>query len=369
MTLNLLQYLFLFLSSLILGACIGSFLGAASYRIPNGIPLYRPKRSQCPSCDNVIPAKYNIPVVSYLFLKGKCACPKKVNLLPDYLICEALTALLFAATFLKWGATPMTLLVWVISSLWMLGAMIDIKEQWLPDRTTIGAAICIIAFYTLFPTFAPKSPLNISLPPHLGGLTSSLIWATITALGMWLILEGGKLAFGRKSFSTKNQTVEIRKQKTGTYEIQVDDETAGENELLPRDSDKVILLGSKMQVMLDGEATPLLAQKATFSKTTVVLETKSGIQTLPKTRFLKLYGTVEKITSPREAMGFGDVKLMAAIGGLIGGIGAVHALVYAAFIGLAIAAFSYIKNKEVTDRLAFGPPLMLGTLFYLFFQT
>ena len=57
----------------VLGACIGSFLNVCIYRMPLGLSVNEPKRSFCPSCKYQIPLHHNIPLLTWLVLRGKCA--------------------------------------------------------------------------------------------------------------------------------------------------------------------------------------------------------------------------------------------------------------------------------------------------------
>ena len=75
---------------------IGSFLGCCAYRLPKKMSLVNPKRSFCPSCEQELKATDLVPVLSYLFLKGKCRyCKTKIS--PKYFIIETVTVLVFIA--------------------------------------------------------------------------------------------------------------------------------------------------------------------------------------------------------------------------------------------------------------------------------
>ena len=81
----------------LIGACIGSFLNVVIYRLPRGKSLSKP-RSFCPSCGKSIPFYLNIPILSWLMLRGKCRyC--KIAISPRYIIIEAITGFAFAGLF------------------------------------------------------------------------------------------------------------------------------------------------------------------------------------------------------------------------------------------------------------------------------
>jgi len=83
-----------YLFAVIFGLIVGSFLNVCIYRIPRGKSIVFPERSYCPSCEHTLGVFDNIPVFSYIFLRGKCRyCKAKIS--PRYIIVELLTSGLF----------------------------------------------------------------------------------------------------------------------------------------------------------------------------------------------------------------------------------------------------------------------------------
>ena len=134
-----------------LGACIASFLNVVIWRAPRGESIVSPP-SHCPKCNSPIKWYQNIPILSWLALRGKCAnC--KVPISPRYIFVEALGGCLFLAAFLwlwlptvpLWFAVMHVVVMWIWIALMIAGAFIDFDHQLLPDFTTVGGMILGIA--------------------------------------------------------------------------------------------------------------------------------------------------------------------------------------------------------------------------------
>jgi leader peptidase (prepilin peptidase)/N-methyltransferase len=141
----------------LLGLCIGSFLNVVIHRLPlmlergwriesaemlgvkideqPAITLSRP-RSRCPSCGHQIGWAENIPVLSYVRLRGRCsACSKRIS--ARYPVVEVLTALSFALVGWRFGATPVALLWCAFAAVLVALAGIDWDTTLLPDSLTL----------------------------------------------------------------------------------------------------------------------------------------------------------------------------------------------------------------------------------------
>ncbi|MEI6092378.1 MAG: prepilin peptidase [bacterium] len=125
----------------IFGLCWGSFLALMSYRIPRGISIVVPG-SFCDSCKTKLTISQNIPIISYILLRGKCkSCGAKISI--RYPVMELLTALLFlyAYEYMFENYFSLIRVVLLITAI-LPSIFIDVDERIIPDRLSIGLIIC-----------------------------------------------------------------------------------------------------------------------------------------------------------------------------------------------------------------------------------
>ncbi len=116
----------------IFGTIIGSFLNVVIYRLPKKIPFIR-GTSYCPHCKTHIKPIDLIPIISYVFLKGKCRhCQQPISI--RYPIIEALTGLLMMLVYLRYGLSLMSIIGLVLTALLIVITMIDIDTMEIYDR-------------------------------------------------------------------------------------------------------------------------------------------------------------------------------------------------------------------------------------------
>ena len=179
-------------TAFVLGSCIGSFLNVCIYRMPRGLKVNEPARSFCPSCKYQIPFYHNIPLFTWLILRGKCAnCGSRIAF--RYFGVELLTGLLFLAIWLHvWPqAWLLALPYWILVALFVVATFIDFEHYIIPDEITWGGAVAGVLLSLAIPTLQGTDQ-NL-----LGGA-----WALAgAALGyglLWAVVELGKKAFGKK---------------------------------------------------------------------------------------------------------------------------------------------------------------------------
>lgn len=143
------------LTYIIFGLLIGSFLTVCVYRLPERLSVYKPVRSFCPECKKPILWQHNIPVFSWLFLKGTCAyCPAKIPL--RYPLIELTTAFAALLTFDHFGTTPTGFAAFTFVCFLIVAAYIDIFHLIIPNRLNLYGFIlglilaAINQFYPIF---------------------------------------------------------------------------------------------------------------------------------------------------------------------------------------------------------------------------
>lgn len=235
------------------GLVFGSFFNVCIYRIPQGKSIAWPA-SFCPHCKTHIRWFDNIPVLSYIFLLGKCrACKKPISM--QYPLVELLTAILTVLFVYRYGITVWTFGVLLAVYFLIILSVIDLQLMIIPDRFSLGLIVLGLAFAWCNPSFT----------------------GTWWQKELWALVGAGAGLFGVLA---------------------------------------IALLGTWL-----------------FKK---------------------------------EAMGGGDVKLMAGVGAFIGWQGVITTVIFGSFFGLVYAVFLMIfKGKKGSDAIPFGPFLSLGALINL----
>jgi len=153
----------------VFGACIGSFLNVCIYRIPAGKSVVRPG-SHC-ACGQPIRWHDNIPILSWLLLRGRARCcgrPFSVR----YPAIELLTALLFLVCALEFGPAK-AFCAMLFASMLVTASFIDIDHMIIPDRFSIGGAVVGVALALVFPSLH-----GYAIPAHLDPLLGHMIAST-----------------------------------------------------------------------------------------------------------------------------------------------------------------------------------------------
>ena len=120
----------------IFGICIGSFMNVCIYRLPASKSIINPARSTCPNCGNIIKFYDNIPILSYLWLKGKCRhCSSPIAF--RYLLVELAGGFFALCAYFKFGITIEAFVYYALISSLLVITFIDIDHQIIPDVITL----------------------------------------------------------------------------------------------------------------------------------------------------------------------------------------------------------------------------------------
>ena len=167
------------------GLLVGSFLNVCIWRLPAEEQIVR-GRSHCRKCRQVIRWYDNIPVVSFLALRGKCRmCGEPISW--QYPIVELTTGLLFTAIWLRFGPSPLTAVYVVLAACLVVLSVIDLREMILPDEITVPGFVLALAVSGLFPGLhGQHSAWHGLLSGALGAAAGGgLLWV-IGVVGSWI---------------------------------------------------------------------------------------------------------------------------------------------------------------------------------------
>ena len=181
MDLTLNQYILFWVS--ILGLCLGSFYNVVILRSLSEESIVFPA-SKCPKCGEKLKPWHNIPVLSYLFLRGKCAfCKEKISI--QYPLIELTTMGLFILSYLKFGLSWTTVFSMIICSCLIIMTMTDLKEKLVDCNIAIGLAVIGFIYNFIF---------NHSILDTFLGLLAGILIMELVARAGYLIGKGR--AFG-----------------------------------------------------------------------------------------------------------------------------------------------------------------------------
>ncbi len=334
-----------------MGAAIGSFLNVCIYRLPLDLSVNEPRRSFCPSCKETLPWQQNIPLLSWLWLRGKCAnCGSRIAF--RYFVVELLTALLFLAVWLcfPW---PIALVYWLFVSLLIVATFIDFAYFIIPDGVTIGGTIAGVLASVIVPALMQEES-------RLRALAWSLGAAALGYAALWLVLEGGKKAFGKKRIRLAAPTPFSWVRENDDAQFVVGDESELWSNHFARESDRMILQCDHAQV--DGRTFEKATLEFHYDRLTIASETFALDQVD------RITGVVRELQIPREAMGRGDLKFLAAIGAFLGWRAVLCSVFAGSLIGSLVGLTTIALGKRAwSARIPFGPYLALGAIVWMFF--
>jgi leader peptidase (prepilin peptidase)/N-methyltransferase len=324
----------------VFGLICGSFLNAVIHRLPRGIGLAYPRRSFCPMCGRSLPWYENLPVLSWIWLGGRCSgCAAGIPV--RYPLVELLTAGLFL--WLWWSFPPAPAFAYmVLAALLVAGTFIDLEHMILPDSLTLGGAVVGVI-------------LSMSVAGLLPGadweerLRASLFGAGAGFAALFAVVELGKLAFGRKRYELEPAGEFVVHHDPAGPRLLLAGETWELTDVFYRPSDT-------LELHLDGGDVWRLRSDGVERDGREVTYAEADGWT----------GTARAVVVPREAMGFGDVKFMLTLGAFLGWAGALFSIAAGSVIG-AVAGGAMLLTSRLGEhgRIPFGPYLAAGALLWI----
>lgn len=329
----------------VFGAMVGSFLNVCIHRMPRDESIVKP-RSRCYSCNKMIPWYDNLPLLSYLLLGGKCrTCKAPFSI--RYWIVELITAISFVIiwkTFPTYQAIAYTIFV---SGL-IASTFIDFEHYIIPNEITLGGIVVGVLCSGLFPSLQHQAT-------RFHSALFSILGAAIGYGVLWGVVEIGKKIFGVKKVEL-SEPAALSITKDG---IKIDQELDKWEDVFSRESDVLKL-----------EGTELKMKDNTFGDALVEItyeELRIGNEKFKIEDLTEITGKTKILYIPREAMGFGDVKFLGAIGAFLGPQSIFFVILSSSLLGSIVGILTMLLGKrEWGTKIPYGPYLAIGAILWLF---
>jgi leader peptidase (prepilin peptidase)/N-methyltransferase len=340
----------------VFGCMVGSFLNVCIHRMPREESIVSPP-SHCPHCGYSIPWHLNIPLVTWLWLRGRCAnCRAPIS--ARYFLVELLTGLVFAGCWIHFGRLylPLVAVVYCVMIGGLIAAtFIDFEHFIIPDEITFGgmavgfcAAFLVPASHMNFPYF---NPLRAPGPAMIDSLAGMAVGGAV----VYGILRLGKLLFGRYRILLPPAT---RVFFTETA-VKLPEQEIAYEELFYRSGDSIRLEARSVELI-----------DRCYANAAIRLQPERlqiGGDTFDPEMVPHMEAVTDQIVLPREAMGLGDVKFMAAIGAFLGWPGVLFSLAISAVIGSLVGITLIAVNKRSwSSRMPYGPYIAVAAVIWIF---
>ncbi len=333
----------------VLGAIVGSFLNVCIHRMPREESLVTPP-SRCPQCGTRIRWKHNLPIVSWLVLRGRCAyCGVRIP--PRYVAVEALTAVVFAWVWVRHGSTGalVALAFCLFGAALIVATFIDIAHLIIPDEITLGGAVAGVVMSVVAPGIHGAEYVWPALK-------ASAIGAVAGAGAVFAILELGKLFLGRQRFRLPENGV-LRFTES---ELHLPDRVLPYEDVFYRSTDTLVFHARRLE-MVDRCYRDVPVRLRLRAGLLLVGEEKVDPSTVSWMR-----AETAEVVVPREAMGFGDVKFMAAIGAFTGWPGVLFALMGSSVVAVLVSwLLTVAGRREWSARIPYGPYLAAAAMAWI----
>lgn len=361
------------------GACVGSFLNVVIFRLPEGLSIVRPA-SRCPTCKHELRWFENLPIVSWLALRGRCrSC--HVSISPQYVLIEALVAVVFAGVYIvfflappdewwagiggEWwrmvglaGGWPAFIVILTVLCGLLVATVVDARTFTIPGPiTTTMTVIALLAW--LMQGLVPEPPLaegHWPIPTVGWGLIGATLGGWLGVGVAWLGLNYGPIP---RSFADYEDYV-------------AEGETLAEYPFARREMWKELLFLLPICVGLVGGGMIVGAVRIDADVPRWLMAISAGL-------FGWLVGGglvwgvrwLGTVAFGKEAMGMGDVHLLAAVGACLGWVDPIRIFFLAPFTALAWIALSRLAamvRRTNGHELPYGPHLAAATVVIIFLR-
>lgn len=343
--------------SVLFGSMVGSFLNVCIYRLPRGLSVCSPARSYCPHCSKTIPWWENVPILSWLLLRGRCSrCKEAIHV--RYLLVEILTALLFgaAAAFLPLVSPLLLLPIFTLLGILIVATFVDMEHMIIPDEITWGGVAAGALFAVLLPALHHATSA-------LGGLWLSLLGAAVGYGVLWAVVELGRLVFGKKRTVFHEPTRVLWRRNGDEADLTIGADQTPWGDFFVRGTEQ-IRMGVR-GIAIDGRAVPGTGILWTLNHMRISTPAGVGEKAVELDRVNEITLRAQWMLSPREVMGFGDVKFLAAIGAFLGWEATVFTVAAASCLGTGYGLVTLLMGKRKWPPLPFAPYLTGGAIAWI----
>jgi len=332
------------------GATVGSFLNVCIYRMPRrGMTISSPRRSHCPGCGFALPWHDNIPLWSWISLGGQCrSCRAPIS--PRYLIVEALTATAFVLLVRRYllDGPPQPLVFGAVLLLvagCIVASFIDQDLQFLPDEVTVRGMLAILPAAVLIP--------DLHLPAR-GWVADGLAFLIPFLDRARAVLP----AFLRDKWAVSAAAAALAAIPVCGWTYLSYWRWAH-----PKEPKGIAggALASTIGCAVFGSAAAMISKPELALHPRIHSLWCALVGMAAGAGVILAVGAIGRQVFRKEAMGFGDVKLMGLLGGFAGWGGVLSGFALACILGSAVGIYRLIRHRS--RYLPFGPYLVLGCLF------
>jgi leader peptidase (prepilin peptidase)/N-methyltransferase len=338
----------------VFGTIVGSFLNVVIHRLPIGESIVSPP-SHCPHCKYSIPWFLNVPLITWLYLGGRCKnCGAPIS--PRYFLVELLTGVAFAACWISFGEQSawLALIYCVFLAGLIVGTSTDFEHMIIPDQITIGGIVVGLVASFLIPQLHNEAT-------GLRGLLQSFIGIVVGGGLIYLVVRLGKLAFGRQRIKLAGDAGAETKIIFSETALHLPDQEIPYEEIFYRQSDTIVLHAKTIE-LIDRCYRDVSVRLGLLSKTLRI-----GDDELNPEEIVHMEIVADQIVLPREAMGFGDVKTFAAIGAFLGWPAIFFVIAVSSAIGSVVGlTLIALRRLNRSSRLPYVPFIAIAAAIWIF---